>query len=90
MKSSKNRKETPVKTKHVLAVVTTLTLAGALAACSAGGGDDGGNTDGGGDASNCTNEIKNPDAPVVTLWAWYPNSEAVVDNFNENNDDVQV
>ncbi|GAA3640281.1 sugar ABC transporter substrate-binding protein [Microbacterium awajiense] len=80
-----------MKTKPVLAAITTLAVAGALAACS--GGDGGGGTDGGGgggDASNCTNEIKNPDAPVVTLWAWYPNSETVVDNFNENNDDVQV
>ena len=50
-------------------------------------------TDGGGggnDATSCTNTIKNEDAPVVTLWAWYPNSEAVVDNFNEEHDDVQV
>ena len=28
--------------------------------------------------------------PVVTLWAWYPNMETVVDNFNEEHDDVQV
>ena len=42
------------------------------------------------DAQSCTNKIKNEDAPVVTLWAWYPNSEAVVDNFNEEHDDVQV
>ena len=27
---------------------------------------------------------------MVTLWAWYPNSETVVDNFNEEHDDVQV
>ena len=77
-----------MKTKPVLAAVTALALVGALTACTAGdGGDENG---GGGDASNCSNEIKNPDAPVVTLWAWYPNSETVVDNFNEENDDVQV
>ncbi|MBW9094392.1 extracellular solute-binding protein [Microbacterium jejuense] len=77
-----------MKTKPVLAAITMLAVAGALAACTAGGG---GNGDGGGsDASNCTNKIKNPDAPVVTLWAWYPNAETVVDNFNEANDDVQV
>lgn len=76
-----------MKTKPVLAAITMLAVAGALAACTAGGGD---NTGGGGDASNCTNKIKNPDAPVVTLWAWYPNAETVVDNFNEANDDVQV
>uniref|UniRef100_S0DEM1 Putative ATPbinding transport protein n=1 Tax=termite gut metagenome TaxID=433724 RepID=S0DEM1_9ZZZZ len=69
-----------------------LAVAGALAACSAGGGG-GDSTDGGGGGNsdaNCSNEIKNPDAPIVTLWAWYPNSETVVDNFNEANDDVQV
>ena len=77
-----------MKTKPVLAAVTALALVGALAACTAGGGD---NADGGGNSdANCTNEIKNPDAPIVTLWAWYPNSETVVDNFNEANDDVQV
>jgi multiple sugar transport system substrate-binding protein len=76
-----------VKTKPVLAAVTAFALVGALAACTAGGGD----ADGGGNSdASCTNEIKNPDAPIVTLWAWYPNSETVVDNFNEANDDVQV
>jgi multiple sugar transport system substrate-binding protein len=81
-----------VKTNPVLAVVATLVLAGGLAACSA-GGNDGGSTGGGGGGNadaNCSNTIKKPDAPVVTLWAWYPNSEAVVDNFNEAHDDVQV
>ncbi len=24
------------------------------------------------------------------MWAWYPNMETVVDNFNEGNDEVQV
>ena len=79
-----------MKTKPVLAVITALALAGALSACSGSGGGDSTGGGGGGDASNCTNEIKKPDAPIVTLWAWYPNSETVVDNFNENNDDVQV
>ena len=73
-----------MKTRTVLAAITTLALAGALSACSA--GDDGG----GGSAANCTNKIKHPDAPVVTMWAWYPNMELVVDNFNEANEDVQV
>ncbi len=80
-----------MKTRPVFAVITTLAFAGALVACSAGGGGGDSNGGGGGNsASNCENEIKNPDAPVVTLWAWYPNSELVVDNFNEANDDVQV
>ncbi|MFH8251369.1 ABC transporter substrate-binding protein [Microbacterium sp. B2969] len=78
-----------MKTRIVLAAITTLALAGALAACSVGG--DGGASTGGGNAdANCSNTIKKKDAPIVTLWAWYPNSEAVVDNFNEAHDDVQV
>jgi multiple sugar transport system substrate-binding protein len=79
-----------VKTKHVLTAVTTLAMLGALAACSPGG--DGGNADGGGGdaATNCTNTIPKEDLPVVTMWAWYPNMELVVDNFNEQNDEVQV
>ncbi|GEL98354.1 sugar ABC transporter substrate-binding protein [Cellulomonas terrae] len=56
-----------------------------LAACT-GGDDDGGNSS----AASCTNTIKVEDAPVVTVWAWYPAMEQAVDLFNENNDDVQV
>lgn len=65
-------------------------VAGVLAGCSGGGGGESTNGGGGGDASNCTNKIKKTDAPVVTLWAWYPNTETVVDNFNEEHDNVQV
>jgi multiple sugar transport system substrate-binding protein len=65
-------------------------LGGVLVSCSAGDGTDDGNGSGNNDAQSCTNTIKNEDAPIVTLWAWYPNSEAVVDNFNEEHDDVQV
>lgn len=58
-----------------------------LAACGGGGGDDDGDT---ATSASCTNTIKVKDAPVVTVWAWYPAMEQVVDVFNENNDDVQV
>ncbi len=75
-----------MKTKQVLAASLALLVTGALASCSSGGGGD----DGGNDATNCTNTIPKPDLPVVTLWAWYPNSELVVDNFNNQADDVQV
>jgi len=76
-----------VKTKPVLAAVTAFALAGALSACTAGGGGD---TGGGNDDANCTNTIPKEDLPIVTMWAWYPNMELVVDNFNEQNDEVQV
>lgn len=78
-----------MKTTPVIAAAATLVLASALVSCSAGGsdGDDGG---GGNDATNCTNTIPKEDLPVVTMWAWYPNMELVVDNFNEQSEDVQV
>ena len=76
-----------MKTRQVIAASAALLLAGVLAACSGGGG--GGDT-GGNDATNCTNTIPKPDLPVVTLWAWYPNMDLVVDNFNNANDEVQV
>jgi multiple sugar transport system substrate-binding protein len=79
-----------MKIKKAIAAAAALVVAGTLAACGGGGGTNGGGGGGGADASNCTNKIANPDAPVVTLWAWYPNMELVVDNFNEANDDVQV
>jgi multiple sugar transport system substrate-binding protein len=80
-----------VKTKSVAAAAATLVLAGALASCSAGDAQpDSTGGGGGGDASNCTNTIPKTDLPVVTMWAWYPNMETVVDNFNAENDEVQV
>ncbi|MGN8554124.1 UNVERIFIED_CONTAM: extracellular solute-binding protein [Microbacterium sp. SLM126] len=78
-----------MKTKPVLAAVTALALAGALSACTAGGGDENGGG-GGNEDANCTNSIPKEDLPIVTMWAWYPNMELVVDNFNEQNDEVQV
>jgi len=77
-----------MKTKKAIASVATLVVAGALVACSddgTGGGGGGGNSD-----ATCTNTIVNADAPIVTMWAWYPNMEEVVDNFNNAHDDVQV
>ncbi|PJJ70804.1 multiple sugar transport system substrate-binding protein [Diaminobutyricimonas aerilata] len=76
-----------MKTKTVITAAAALALSTALVACS-GGGDQGGG--GGGNATNCTNEIPKKDLPTVTMWAWYPNMELVVDNFNEQNDEVQV
>lgn len=38
---------------------------------------------------SCSTEIKK-DVPVVTMWAWYPAFENIVDHFNETHTDVQV
>ena len=64
-----------MKSNKVLAVAASLMLGGVLVSCAAGDGTDDGNGSGNnsGDASSCTNTIKNEDAPLVTLWAWYPN-----------------
>ncbi len=78
-----------MKRNRVIAIAASVMVAGVLAGCSGGGGGTD-STGGGSDASNCTNKIKKTDAPVVTLWAWYPNTETVVDNFNEEHDNVQV
>ena len=68
-----------MKSKQVFAAAAALVLAGTMAACSSEGPSEGG---GGGDSAACTNVIPKPDLPVVTVWAWYPNSETVADNFN--------
>jgi multiple sugar transport system substrate-binding protein len=71
--------------KALVAVMTGLALAAALAACSGGGNDSSASK-----PTNCTNKIVHKDAPVVTVWAWYPNTETVVDNFNKAHTDVQA
>ncbi|WP_407318792.1 extracellular solute-binding protein [Isoptericola halotolerans] len=63
-----------------------------LTACSSdGSGEVGdGSTDAAGGDATCTNEVVDPDATQVSVWAWYPAFESVVDHFNETHDDVQV
>jgi multiple sugar transport system substrate-binding protein len=73
-----------VKAKQVLAAALALLVMGAIAACSSGA------SGGGNQAKNCTNTIPKPNLPAVTLWAWYPNTQKVVDNFNQQHNDVQV
>ena len=80
-----------MKPRSVIAVAaTSVALLVALSGCAGGDGDDASSGGGGNKAANCTNTIKNKEAPVVKLWAWYPNTEKVVDNFNTQHDDVQV
>lgn len=58
--------------------VAAVALTGCSGAADAGGGD------------SCTNEIVNEDATQVSVWAWYPAFEEVVDLFNETHEDVQI
>ena len=75
-----------MKKKALIAGLSAVAIVASLAACS---GDSGGGTTNA-KPTNCTNKIVNADAPVVSVWAWYPNMAKVVDNFNNANDDVQV
>ncbi|WP_228508727.1 ABC transporter substrate-binding protein [Herbiconiux sp. VKM Ac-1786] len=76
---------------HLLAATSAGVLLLGLAACTPDVGGGAGSTDSaGGDAGSCSNEIVNPDAPQVSVWAWYPNINTVVDMFNKTHDDVQV
>ncbi|MGA7149022.1 MAG: extracellular solute-binding protein [Microbacterium sp.] len=82
-----------MSTKRLFGLAAAAVTALALAGCAGGteqstGGESGGG--GGNDAAACANTIVNPDAEQVTVWAWYPAFEGVVDVFNESHDDVQV
>lgn len=68
-----------MKRKLLAGVGVVAVAAAALTGCSAGEA-----------AASCTNKIVNADATQVSVWAWYPAFEQVVDLFNENHDDVQI
>lgn len=70
-----------MKKRKILAATGVVAVAAAMLAGCAPGGEA---------AASCTNTVKKPDATQVSVWAWYPGFEQVVDLFNENNDDVQV
>ncbi|GAB7192275.1 sugar ABC transporter substrate-binding protein [Kineococcus sp. NUM-3379] len=75
--------------KFVAAVLSTGALVASLSACGGGGGG-GGGAAGSGAKVSCSVPVTHEDAPQVTVWAWYPNMEQVVKNFNEARTDVQV
>lgn len=91
-----------MKTKQVITAASALAFASVLLLSGCGAGTPNGSStaggssspgatgNGGGGGGSCTNTIKKANAPVVTLWAWYPNTQLVVDNFNAQHDDVQV
>jgi multiple sugar transport system substrate-binding protein len=78
--------KTPMKW-YFSPVVPAVALALGLAACGGGGS--------GGSAAkarptNCTNKVVHANAPLVSVWAWYPNMAKVVDDFDNTHTDVQV
>ena len=69
-----------MKRKLLAASGVVAVAAAALTGCSAGASDE----------ASCTNKIVNKDATQVSVWAWYPAFEEVVDLFNNTHDDVQI
>jgi multiple sugar transport system substrate-binding protein len=68
-----------MKSKLLAASGVVAVAAAALTGCT-----------GGPSEASCTNQIVNPEATQVSVWAWYPAFEGVVDLFNETHDDVQI
>ncbi|HYJ50700.1 MAG TPA: extracellular solute-binding protein [Microbacterium sp.] len=71
-----------MKRKLLAATGVAALAAAVLTGCASGSAE--------AEAASCTNEIKVADAPQVSVWAWYPAFEQVVDLFNETHDEVQV
>ena len=84
-------------TKFATALVAGVTAL-SMAACGAPGAPTGSgdgskqvnNDASANDSATCQNTIKKQGVEKVTLWAWYPSIEKMVDQFNEAHDDVQV
>ncbi|WNM27090.1 extracellular solute-binding protein [Demequina capsici] len=70
-----------MKRSHLAAAGAFALAASTLTACSSGGSSSN---------ETCTNEILQPDATQVSVWAWYPAFDQVVDLFNQTHDDVQI
>ena len=88
------KSRTPKKMAAVVATVSAGALLTLLGACSPDVSTDSGTAnadgDGGGGDGSCSNTIVYPDAPQVSVWAWYPNINTVVDMYNKEHKDVQV
>ncbi|NEG70570.1 ABC transporter substrate-binding protein [Bifidobacterium choloepi] len=83
------------KATKLLAAVAAGVMAVSIAACGGSSSSSGSsasvNTDKtANDNASCTNTIKKTGVEKVTVWAWYPGIQDVVDDFNENHDDLQV
>ena len=83
------------RTVRIIAAALSGVLAISMAACGGGGGakseSQAEHSDKTANANaQCQNKVKKPNAEKVTVWAWYPAIQKVVDEYNENHDDIQV
>jgi multiple sugar transport system substrate-binding protein len=71
-----------MRTKRWAAILAaTAMTALALTACSSGSSTGG---------ASCQVKVIDKSAPEVTVWAWYPHFDQIVNNFNKSHKDVQV
>ena len=81
------------RTVRIIAAALSGVLAISMAAC---GGRGGAKSESQAEHSDktananaqCQNKVKKPKAEKVTVWAWYPAIQKVVDDYNENHDDI--
>ncbi|MCI1831875.1 MAG: extracellular solute-binding protein [Bifidobacterium sp.] len=82
-----------LQSKKILSVLAAAATVLSLAACSSGssGATNSGNSDKhANDSASCTNKLVHPNAEKVTVWAWYPAFDKIVDHFNNTHSDIQV
>ncbi|KOA51070.1 hypothetical protein BAAM0483_02090 [Bifidobacterium animalis subsp. animalis MCC 0483] len=82
------------KTTKAFAVLAAATMSISIAACGGGAGNGGTaavhSDKTANDNAECQNTVKKKGVQKVTVWAWYPSIEKVVDQYNETHDDLQV
>ncbi len=81
------------KVTKLLAAIAAGAMTLTVAACGSGSNASGTKINSDKTANNnaqCQNKVKKSGVQKVTVWAWYPAIEQVVDNFNETHDDIQV
>lgn len=80
--------------KKAIAALAAGVMALTIAACGGGSGSNTAskihNDKKANDSAQCQNKVKKPGVEKVTVWAWYPAIEKIVDQFNETHDDLQV
>lgn len=80
----------------VAAMVVACCMAISVGACGSGGNPSAGgktaisNNPKANDKAKCQNTIKKTGAEKVTVWAWFPAFDKIVDNYNDKHDDVQL
>lgn len=80
-----------MRNRRLLSAMVAGATVVALAACGQGGASGSEDTAGPAERStDCTNKLVHPEAPTVTVWAWYVNSEFAVDEFNKTHTNVQA